>query len=89
MDSDDHANDYDEKFEDWYHSSDTSDDILDPNMLADPLFQDQDRLPELLLRYHFKEGLIYTMTKHSDQKNALLVLIIEATLRRFSYQCFF
>ena len=89
MDSDDNANDYDEKIEDWYHSSDTSDDIPDPNMSADPLFQDQDLLPEPLQRDHFKEGLIYTMTKHIDRKNALLVLIIEAKLRTFSYQCFF
>ena len=89
MDSDDNANDYDEKLEDWYHSSDTSDDIPDPNMSADPLFQDQDLLPEPLQRDHFKEGLIYTMTKHIDRKNALLVLIIEAKLRTFSYQCFF
>ena len=81
MDSDDNANDYDEKIEDWYHSSDTSDDIPDPNMSADPLFQDQDLLPEPLQRDHFKEGLIYTMTKHIDRKNALLELIIKAKLR--------
>ena len=89
MDSFDNANDYDEELEDWYHSSDTSDDVPDPNMSADPLFQDQDRLPEPLQKDHFKEGLIYTMTRHSDRKNALLVLIIEAKLRTFSYQCFF
>ena len=89
MDSVDIANDYDEKLEDWYHSSDTSDDIPDLNMSADPLFQDQDRLPAPLQRDHFKEGLIYTMTKHSDRKYALLVLIIEAKLRTFSYQLFF
>ena len=35
-----------EEQEDWYNSSDTSDEIPDPNMSAEALYQDLNRLPE-------------------------------------------
>ena len=61
------------------NSSDTPDDLSDSNMSADQLFQDRDGLPDPLQNDHIKEGLIHNMTRHSERKNALLVLIIEAT----------
>ena len=60
---------YNENIEDWYHSSDTSEGISDPNMSREALYQDQDCLPEPLESIHFVEGLIYTMTKHSNPRN--------------------
>ena len=90
MDSDDSDNIYAVgKHEDWYSSSDTSDDIPDPNLSAEALYQDLNRLPEPLHNIHFKEGLLYTMTKHDNRRNSMLVFIIEAKLDTFCYHCYF
>jgi len=80
---------YNENIEDWYHSSDTSEGISDPNMSREALYQDQDCLPEPLEPIHFVEGLIYAMTKHSNPRNSMLVWIIEAKQETFSYHCYF
>ena len=85
----DHIREYDENLEDWYHSSDTSEDIPDPNTSAEALYQDEDHLPEPLRSFHFVEGLIYTMTKHSSRRNSMLVWIIEAKEDTFTYNCYF
>ena len=90
MDSDDSDHIYAAgEQEDWYNSSDTSDDIPDPNLSAEALYQDLNRLPEPLQCIHFKEGLLYTMTKHDNRRNSMLVFIIEAKLDTFSYHCYF
>ena len=79
----------DEKDEDWYASSDTSADIPNPDMNKDPLYQDEDSLPEPLKKSHFEEGLLYTLTLLSKQYNPMLVQIIELEQDKFVYQTFF
>ena len=48
--------------EDWYHESDTSENIPEPNDEPAALYQDLNTLPVPLLNYNFDEGLLYTMT---------------------------
>ena len=88
-DESDLDSEYNENAKDWYHLSDTSEGISDPNMSREALYQDQDCLPEPLESIHFVEGLIYTMTKHSNPRNSMLVWIIEAKQETFSYHCYF
>ena len=78
-----------EEYEDWYNSSDTSDEIPDPNLSNERLYQDIDFLPVTLSNSHFEEGLLYTMTLSSKKENPMLVWIIEAKLDMFVYHCFF
>ena len=47
------SDDCGEQDEDWYNSLDTSDDIPDPNLIAELLYQDQDSLPKPLRKSHF------------------------------------
>ena len=65
LDNSDNDSDFKFEDEDWYHTdSDTDEDIPDPNLLLDPLFQDVDKLPEPSKKNHFEEGLLlYAMTK--------------------------
>ena len=79
----------DEKDEDWYASSDTSADIPNPDMNKDPLYQDEDSLPEPLNKSYFEEGLLYTLTLLSKRYNPMLVQIIELEQDKFVYQTFF
>ena len=44
--------------DDWYNDSDTSDEILDPNIQEGSLFQKANMLPVELCEEHFEEGLI-------------------------------
>ena len=83
------SDDSGEQNEDWYNSSDTSDDIPDPDLRAESLYQDEDSLPKRLKKSHFKEGLIYTMTLSAKRNNPMLVQIIELKKDSFVYQCFF
>ena len=71
------------------HSSDTSDEIPDPNLSPERLYQDIDHLSIALSNSHFEEGLIYTMTLSSNRENSMLVWIIEANKETFVFQCFF
>ena len=41
---------------DWYRESDTSDDLPDPNVSTQALYQDENKLPVLLKQSHFEEG---------------------------------
>jgi len=76
--------------DDWYNSSDTSDEIPNPNENEDPLYQDINTLPVPLRPEHFQEGLIYAMTvKEKLNHNTLLVMIIHAKRRSFVYRLFF
>ena len=45
--------------EDWYHDSDTEDEIPDPNLSPNALYQDIDKPPERLERRYFQEVIIY------------------------------
>ena len=65
--------DNDELNEDWYNSSDTSDGIPNPDMNKDPLYQDENSLPEAIKKSHFEEGLLYTLTLLSKQNDPMLV----------------
>ena len=63
----DSKSDYDSEHEstdqeDWYNASDTSEDIPDPNLSKEALYQAPNMLPAPLQKSHFEEGLIYTMT---------------------------
>ena len=71
----------------WYNSSDTSEDIPDPNLSAEALYQGPNKLPVPLHKSHFYEGLIYTMTLEG-RENSMLVLITEVT-EELVYQIFF
>ena len=72
-----------------YRSSDTSEDIPDPNLDEESLYQDEDCLPKGLRRSHFEEGLIYTMTLKSKRHNSELIWIVECKKETFLYQLFF
>lgn len=76
--------------DDWYNSSDTSDEIPNPNENEDPLYQDINTLPVPLRPKHFQEGLIYAMTVKKKLKcNTLLVMIIHTKRKSFVYRLFF
>ena len=83
------SDDSGEQSEDWYNSSEMSDDIPDPDLRAKSLYQDEGSLPKRLNKSPFKEGLIYTMTLSAKRSNPMLVQIIELKKHSFVYQCFF
>ena len=88
LDNSDNDSDFKFEDEDWYHTdSDTDEDIPDPNLLLDPLFQDVDKLPEPLKKNHFEEGLLYAMTKCKDKKTMNIILIILVKRRTFFSGC--
>ena len=89
MDDKEDMSDWDEDQEDWYHSSDTENDMPDPNMDPKPLYQDRNMLPEPLTREHFLEGLLYTMTLQKDHQKSMLVMITHAKNKKFLYRQFF
>ena len=68
--------DYKEDHENWYNPSDTENDIPDPNMETEALYQDTNTLPEPLQKNHFSEGLLYTMTLEKQHENQILAMII-------------
>ena len=87
LDNSDNDSDFKFEDEDWYHTdSDTDEDIPDPNLLLDPLFQDVDKLPEPLKKNHFEEGLLYAMTKCKDKKTMNIILIILVKRRTFLFR---
>ena len=77
-----------EDTEDWYNSSDTSEDIPNPNLSKEALYQSPNMLPVPLQKSHFEEGLIYTMTLKGE-KTPMLVFINEVTEDLFVYRVFF
>ena len=78
-----------ESSEDWYHESDTSENIPDPNCSEDPLYQDVNKLPVGLRKGHFEEGLLYSMTLDQGRENTMLVMIVEVKENTFIYRNFF
>ena len=74
--------------EDWYNSSDTSDDITNPNEDEDPLYQEVNTLPVPLRKEHFHEGLIYAMTLKEKKINTMLIMVMHAK-KFFVYRLFF
>ena len=72
---------YDEKDEpesiDWDAESDTSEEFPDPNDSTESLYQDKNKLTELLRVDHFEEGMIYAATLDREHKVMILVMIIE------------
>ena len=56
-----------QKVEDWYNDSDTSEEIPDPNRQDEPLYQKANSLPVDLTKKHF-EGLAYVITLKSSEK---------------------
>ena len=79
----------DERHVDWYNESDTAEDVPDPNMEIEPLYQDVGCMPVPLQPFHFEVGLLYTMTLDKQRNNQMLVWIVEAKDSLFSYQCNF
>lgn len=77
-----------ESSEDWYHESDTSENIPDPNCSEDPLYQDVNKLPVGLRKGHFEEGLLYSMTLDQGRENTMLVMIVEVKENTFIYRNF-
>ena len=83
----DSKSDYDSEHEstdqeDWYNASDTLEDIPDPNLSAEALYQGPNKLPVPLHKSHFYEGLIYTMTL-KGRENSKLVFITKVTKELF------
>ena len=74
---------------DWYRESDTSDDLPDPNISKQALYQDENKLPVLLKQSHFEEGLVYTMTLKSKSCEPMLVMVILNGRKTFLYRTFF
>ena len=74
---------------DWYNESDTSEDIPDPNLQPEALYQERDKLPTVLQSLHFVEGLICTMTLKKKNKSPMLILIVELLQKDFLYRVFF
>ena len=84
---DDHEHGFDDT-DDWYNSSDTSEDIPDPNRSKESLYQSPNMLPVPLQRSHFEEGLIFTMTLKAE-KTPMLVFINDVAEEVFAYRIFF
>lgn len=75
--------------EDWYHDSDTSQDLPLPNDDENPLYQEVNKLPVPLEKDHFQEGLIYAMTLEDKSHNTMLVMVINKDEESFTYRIFF
>ena len=75
--------------EDWYNESDTSENIPDPNVADESLFQDVDMLPEILTRDHFVEGVLYATTMRTNRKQTSLGMVIEKKDSSFIFRAFF
>ena len=80
---------FDEESKDWYHDSDTSDNISDPSLSSEPLYQKVGSLPVPLQKNHFEEGLISVLTLKAKQKNPMLFLIISSKRESFVYRVFY
>ena len=80
---------WDEANEDWYNDSDTSEEIPDPNIDPQPLYQEVDKLPTILQRDHFVEGIIYTMTLGVKKEQSMLILVLQTYADKFTYRNFF
>ena len=74
---------------DWYRESDTGDEIPDPNMQKEPLYQKSGKLPCRVRVSHFEEGLIYTMTFLKEKLKPMLAMITAKRTHDFSYRVFF
>ena len=61
---------------DWYHGSDTEDDIPDPNLSPIALQQETNRPPGPLEKRHFQGGIIYAPTLKTDRDVSNLGMII-------------
>ena len=96
VDSDNNNEDEMDKLDDgeemnaeWYHESDTAEEIPDPNVQRKALFQKPRTLPTDLSKDHFEEGLLYTMVLDKEHDKALLVMMIETGNLEFIYRVFF
>ena len=57
---------FSENEDDWYHESDTAEEISDPNLVSRALFQAKGKMPCSLEKSHFLEGCICTYTKYEE-----------------------
>ena len=88
----DHCSESEDSFQDendWYNESDTSEDLPDPNLQPEALYQERDKLPTVLQPSHFLEGLICTMTLKKKKTRPMLILIVELFQNDFVYRVFF
>ena len=84
----DSATDADSEPESQYNPDDTDDEIPDPNLDTNCLFQDRNRLPKALSRLHFKPGLVYLLTLGDDKDVTYLGLMIEAMSKTFIFRVY-
>ena len=77
-----------QKVEDWYNDSDTSEEIPDPNRQDEPLYQKANSLPVDLTKKHF-EGLAYVITLKKQRENPMLVMLIETRQNDFTCRTLF
>ena len=64
---------------DWYDSEeyDTGDEVPNPQDRKESLYQDVNKLPELLKKEHFQEGLLYLITLDDRKDVPSLGMIME------------
>ena len=74
---------------DWYHESDTGEEVPDPNMQKEALFQKPNTVPVGLSKNHFEEGLYYFMVLDKDHDKPMLVMILETGIDEFVYRVFY
>ena len=72
--------------EDWFRDSDTEEDIPGPNQDLQSLYQASNKLPELLLKKHFVEGLLYSLTLRKEKSVTYLGLLIERKRENFFFR---
>ena len=70
---------------DWYDSEeyDTGDEVPNPQHRKESLYQDVNKLPELLKREHFQEGLLYLITLDDRKDVPSLGMIVETFMDTF------
>ena len=74
--------------EDWYRDTDTEQEIPDPNQDPQSLYQTSNKLPELLEKKHFVEGILYSFTLQKEKSVTFLGLLIECKRSSFIFRIY-
>jgi len=78
-----------QKLEEWYDDSDTSQEIPDPNYQDEPLYQKAISPPVDLTKKYFEEGLVHVITLKKQRESPKLVMHMETRQNDFTYRTFF
>ena len=79
-----------EETSDWYDPDESETDQNIPNPNDDPkaLFQEEDKLPKLIRKEHFREGWLYSMTMIGEKDVTLLGMVVETKDDTFLFRVF-